>query len=285
MFRTLAVIALLPAVAHGQYVYNPYYRVNRWGTVTQAVQPYTAFYGQPAAAAPSLAPTTCTTCTQQVCQYVPHTTYRVAYRQVPVTTYQNFTTVDPCTGCPRVCMRPVTTCVRQSYYVPCTTYHRVCRQVTLPTTCQTASTVAVAPAPTCSSCTPGAMAPAVIPQAPATGLPAPSLIGPPIQPAPASPAPASPAPATAPMTGAAQPSGAFFAPPGAAPNIAQPKEASVAQPPPVLKPIAPALGGGKKQPEAPPLLDPRQRTASTADGWHYTSATGPALDDSGWVAK
>ncbi|MCA9270663.1 MAG: hypothetical protein KDA41_19410, partial [Planctomycetales bacterium] len=80
----------------------------------------------------------CTTCaspcmtTQQVCNYVPQTTYRTEYAQVPVTVYRPVTTYDPCNGCPRTVMQACTTTTYQARRVPVTTYQQVCSMVQTP---------------------------------------------------------------------------------------------------------------------------------------------------------
>ena len=61
---------------------------------------------------------------QQV-SYVPETTYRTQYKQVPVTTYKPSCEIDPCTGCPRECMEQVTNYVQQAVNVPVTQYRAV----------------------------------------------------------------------------------------------------------------------------------------------------------------
>jgi hypothetical protein len=61
---------------------------------------------------------------QQV-SYVPETTYRTQYQSVPVTTYKPSCEIDPCTGCPRDCMQPVTQYVQQAVNVPVTQYRAV----------------------------------------------------------------------------------------------------------------------------------------------------------------
>ena len=69
-----------------------------------------------------------TTCykPQQSCRYVPQTSYRTEYCNVPVTTYRPVTTCDPCTGCSTTCMKPCTTYQRQARQVPYTSYRMVC---------------------------------------------------------------------------------------------------------------------------------------------------------------
>ena len=57
--------------------------------------------------------------------YVPETTYRTQMQTVPVTTYKPSCEIDPCTGCPRDCMQPVTEYVQQAVNVPVTQYRAV----------------------------------------------------------------------------------------------------------------------------------------------------------------
>ena len=61
----------------------------------------------------------------QQTSYVPETTYRTQYQNVPVTTYKPSCEVDPCTGCTRECMQPVTQYVQQAVNVPVTQYRAV----------------------------------------------------------------------------------------------------------------------------------------------------------------
>lgn len=61
----------------------------------------------------------------QQTSYVPETTYRTQYQTVPVTTYKPSSEIDPCTGCPRDCMQPVTQYVQQAVNVPVTQYRAV----------------------------------------------------------------------------------------------------------------------------------------------------------------
>ncbi len=61
----------------------------------------------------------------QQTSYVPETTYRTQYQNVPVTTYKPSCEIDPCTGCPRECMQPVTQYVQQAVNVPVTQYRAV----------------------------------------------------------------------------------------------------------------------------------------------------------------
>jgi hypothetical protein len=158
-------------------------------------QPYYAYYGANYAPAPAVAapapsacqtcrPAACATTVQRVCSYVPQTTYQVAYRNVPVTSYHPVTTVDHCSGCAWTSYRPVTTCTRQAYYVPQTTYRPVCTNVAISTApavaYYAAPAVAVAAAPATGACcgngaavaAPAVAAPATVaPSAPATVSP------------------------------------------------------------------------------------------------------------------
>jgi len=61
----------------------------------------------------------------QQTSYVPETTYRTEYKTVPVTTYKPSCEIDPCTGCPRDCMQPVTQYMQQAVNVPVTQYRAV----------------------------------------------------------------------------------------------------------------------------------------------------------------
>lgn len=61
----------------------------------------------------------------QQTSYVPETTYRTEYKTVPVTTYKPSCEIDPCTGCARECMQPVTQYVHQAVNVPVTQYRAV----------------------------------------------------------------------------------------------------------------------------------------------------------------
>jgi len=61
----------------------------------------------------------------QQTSYVPETTYRTQMQSVPVTCYKRSCEIDPCTGCPRECMQPVTQYVQQAVNVPVTQYRAV----------------------------------------------------------------------------------------------------------------------------------------------------------------
>jgi hypothetical protein len=85
-----------------------------------AVAPVMAPVAAPIAAAPPpvMVPV-------QQTSYVPETTYRTQYQNVPVTTYKPSCEIDPCTGCPVECMQPVTQYVQQAVNVPVTQYRAV----------------------------------------------------------------------------------------------------------------------------------------------------------------
>jgi hypothetical protein len=86
--------------------------------VAPVVAPVAAPIAAPVVAAPMMVP-------MQQTSYVPETTYRTQYQCVPVTTYKPSCEVDPCTGCTRECMQPVTQYVQQAVNVPVTQYRAV----------------------------------------------------------------------------------------------------------------------------------------------------------------
>jgi hypothetical protein len=71
------------------------------------------------------------TCQRQVVNYVPQTSYRTNWVQVPVTSYKPVATTDPCSGCTVTCMRPCTTYRWQAQRVPYTSYRPVYSTVTV----------------------------------------------------------------------------------------------------------------------------------------------------------
>lgn len=71
------------------------------------------------------------TCQRQVVNYVPQTSYRTNWVQVPVTSYKPVSTTDPCSGCTVTCMRPCTTYRWQAQRVPYTSYRPVYSTVTV----------------------------------------------------------------------------------------------------------------------------------------------------------
>jgi len=153
------------------------------------------------------------------CSYVPQTAYRTAYRQVPVTSYVTATCYDPCTGCPRVTYRPVTSWAYRTVLEPYTTYRIVYSNPCCPTTRYAGAwggsgTISGAG---CSSCAPSV--------SPAT------RIGP-------VPMSGAPAPATYPVSGAALPpaSQGWPSSPGAGSFVTQPAGSSSAKAPGVSLP-------------------------------------------------
>jgi len=95
-------------------------------------------------------------CPTQTCNYVPQTSYRTVYRNVPVTTYRALTGCDPCTGCAVTTYRPVTTWACQPALVPYTTYRLVCSNPCDPCGYGGYSGVSYGvPAASCPSCAPG----------------------------------------------------------------------------------------------------------------------------------
>jgi len=77
----------------------------------------------------------CTTTCMQTCQrvvvnYVPCTAYRTSWDRVPVTTYRQTTSTDPCSGCTVTCNKPCTTYTYRMKQVPYTTYRPVYRTET-----------------------------------------------------------------------------------------------------------------------------------------------------------
>lgn len=101
---------------------------------------------------------TCTTTCQQTCQrvvvnYVPYTAYRTSWERVPVTTYRQTTSTDPCTGCTVTCNRPCTTYSWRMKQEPFTTYRPVYRTETyqVPVT-YTTPAPAIQAAPACNTC-------------------------------------------------------------------------------------------------------------------------------------
>jgi hypothetical protein len=118
----LAVGAVTPAAARGQCCLNDLFA----GCSTCFRKP-PAYAVAPIAPvmAPIAAPPPPVMVPVQQTSYVPETTYRTEYKTVPVTTYKPSSEIDPCTGCPRDCMQPVTQYVQQAVNVPVTQYRAV----------------------------------------------------------------------------------------------------------------------------------------------------------------
>ncbi len=129
MFRAKFLVALATIIA-GQSCY---------ASKAEAGPLLDWLFGRRRCATPTCAPApTCATCTttcQQTCSrvvvnYVPQTCYRTEWERIPVTTYQQSTSTDPCTGCTVTCNRPCTTYNWQMKQTPYTTYRPVYTQET-----------------------------------------------------------------------------------------------------------------------------------------------------------
>jgi hypothetical protein len=103
--------------------WNRFWARNESAPMAQPIA-MTAGYGSACSPCASSCATTCYK-PQQCCRYVPQTSYRTEYCNVPVTTYRPVTTCDPCTGCATTCMKPCTTYQRQARQVPYTSYRMV----------------------------------------------------------------------------------------------------------------------------------------------------------------
>ena len=191
--------------------------------------------------------------------YVPETTYRTQMQTVPVTTYKPSCEIDPCTGCPRECMQPVTEYVQQAVNVPVTQY----RAVTTTQYVQVPQGYAAPPY------APGQMPPAPMMAPPLVPIPEIQRSSPPGQGsvAPAAPGvPAAPGPTgTAPATTPANPT---------TPNpAATPRTTSPAPSAPGM-PTVPGSGPSSATGAFPRLLEPTGHTTS----WQPAAAAGrPAL--------
>jgi hypothetical protein len=158
MFRAKFLVALATVIA-GQSCY---------ASKAEAGPLLDWLFGRRRCFAPACAPApTCATCTttcQQTCSrvvvnYVPQTCYRTEWERIPVTTYQQTTSSDPCTGCTVTCNRPCTTYNWQMKQIPYTTYRPVYTQETyqVPVTYTSQVPVAqtmpmAAPVGGCSTC-------------------------------------------------------------------------------------------------------------------------------------
>ena len=118
----LAVGAMTPAAARGQSCLNDLFA--GCGTCFRK-QPAYAVAPVAPIMAPIPAPPPPVMVPVQQTSYVPETTYRTEYKTVPVTTYKPSSEIDPCTGCPRDCVQPVTQYVQQAVNVPVTQYRAV----------------------------------------------------------------------------------------------------------------------------------------------------------------
>ena len=173
MFRVKTLV-LLAAVTFGQSLYAP-------AAEAGPLLDWLFRRNRNSACAPPVAPcatcqTTCQqTCSRMVVNYVPYTAYRTDWERVPVTTYQQTSSTDPCTGCTVTCNKPCTTYNWRMKQTPYTTYRPVYTQETYQVPVTYTTQVAAAPvyAPTgCSTCSSGyAAAPGY--QAPAATSPYP----------------------------------------------------------------------------------------------------------------
>ena len=118
----LAVGAMTPAAARGQSCLSDLFA--GCGTCFRK-QPAYAVAPVAPVMAPIPAPPPPVMVPVQQTSYVPETTYRTEYKTVPVTTYKPSSEIDPCTGCPRDCVQPVTQYVQQAVNVPVTQYRAV----------------------------------------------------------------------------------------------------------------------------------------------------------------
>lgn len=124
---TSSVVGLLlatPAVASAQCCLNGLFGACCARPPAYAVAPVAAPVMAPVVAPVPAAPPPVMVPVQQT-SYVPETTYRTQYQNVPVTNYKPSCEVDPCTGCTRECMQPVTEYVQQAVNVPVTQYRAV----------------------------------------------------------------------------------------------------------------------------------------------------------------
>lgn len=269
-----------------------------------AVAPVVAPVAAPIAAAPPpvMVPV-------QQTSYVPETTYRTQYQCVPVTTYKPSYEVDPCTGCTRECMQPVTQYVQQPVNVPVTQYRAV----------TTTKYVQMQPGYAAQGPAMPQGYPAPVAAPPATGAPAASPFAAPIQTTPQAwgaagsdvpqqliPGQPAMAPPALPPAGYSQPTfqqqpqpivpqSGQFSPPPAATVQPQPAQPPALAPAPSLKPIpemprqaggsapagpAPANGGGSFVPA--PSLQPGVAAPVTTPPQPATSGTGmPTVPGSG----
>jgi hypothetical protein len=214
----------------------------------------------------------------QQTSYVPETTYRTQYQNVPVTTYKPSCEIDPCTGCPRDCYQPVTQYVQRAVNVPVTQY----RAVTTTKYVQMQPGYAGAPG-----------YPAVPVAAPmgAAGSPAASPFAAPIQTTPqawgaaGADVPQQLIPGQPAMAPPALPAGTYQQPMYQQPTFQQPitpQSGSMAVPP--------TVGSPALQPMQPPALAPApslrpipdlQRSGAGENGGTGRGASGPGTDSNG----
>ncbi|MCA9102604.1 MAG: hypothetical protein KDA63_15700 [Planctomycetales bacterium] len=209
----------------------------------------------------------------QTCQYVPVTSYRTVYKQVPVTTYQPVTSTSWCSCQPVTTFRPTTTFVTQAQQVPFTTYKPVFAAAPAPVVQTYNAPAAVSVAPPPSSCCGASASPISYstPIAPPTSYgPADSYGSPSSYGAPPAMAPSTP--------------GSSIGPPTTTPTLP-----STVSPPPAVNPSsqsptpAPPIGGQPTgygtPPVTPQYIPPADRTASLPN--YRFGATG-AVSTTAW---
>ena len=230
-----------------------------YAPTTAYYAPTTAYYAAPA----------CNSCTTQVANYVPQTSFRPQYINTPVTTLRPVVGTNACTGCPVTVMRPVTTIVQQVQMVPVTSY----RVVYSPVASSCCTTSFVAPAPTC--CAPAAPAPtccaptttipmapaAVAPQGPAAGAGEEPTQQPDLNLKPVLPVPGD------------ENTGTPVNPTSTAPRLIDPSDRITARPMPRVGVSAVSL------PQQARLRTPAQRVSTPAP------AAAPTMFDDGWRAS
>ena len=115
---------LLPGESRAQCCLTDLFAGCRKAPPAYAVAPVAAPVMAPVMAPVPAPPPPVVVPVQQV-SYVPETTYRTQYKCVPVTSYKPSCEIDPCTGCTRECVEPVTQYVQQAVNVPVTQYRAV----------------------------------------------------------------------------------------------------------------------------------------------------------------
>lgn len=242
------------------------------------------FSGRVLAAAPrySAAPLVPAVAAQPTTYYVARIAYRTVYRPVAVTSCMPVQGYDPCTGCPVISYRPVTTWAYQAQLVPYTTYQLVStRPVYAPAWTVSPGVVSGAAAASgCATCGTAAgpsttISPTPMPQ---SALPAPGTVVPLLPPSgsgslvPSAPGPLGSTPQPALPSGASStrglaPSGGTALPAGS-PWGTQPSGSS-------SSPSGTSPGGGSGssgfQPAAPSGQSPKGGGTSGSNSWPASS--------------
>ena len=206
----------------------------------------------------------------QTCQYMPVTSYRTVYKQVPVTTYQPVTSQSWCSCQPVTTYRPVTTYVTQAQQVPFTTYKPVYAAAPAPAvTTYSAPAAAVsyaAPAPSTPCC--GASGPTTPPLSYATPPPTSGSYTPPAVTSPGTTSPSYGAPTTQPTLPVSPPPGITTQKqtPTVAPPTNNGQQTGYGNPPAATQPYIP-------QSERTATLPRYDRGASAYNTASYSTAT------------